>query len=66
MSNYKKDSWSEILDALYWNFISHNYEKIKNNPRMGMVNMSFKRLSSEKLINHKKIADKFIKEKTRI
>ena len=64
MSNYKKGSWSDIVDGLYWNFISKNIQSIKKNPRMGMVTMSFKRLSSEKLKKHKIAAKKFISEKT--
>ena len=66
MSNYKKGAWSIILDALYWNFINKNLKNIKKNPRMGMIKMSFDRISDEKLLIHKKIAKKFINEKTKI
>ena len=65
MSDYKKGKWSEIVDGLYWNFISQNIKTIEKNHRMSMVKMSFNKLTSEKLLNHKKIAQKFIKEKTR-
>ena len=64
MSDYKKGRWSEIVDGLYWNFVSKNINLIKNNPRMSMVRMSLSRLDREKLLNHKKIAKKFISEKT--
>ena len=64
MSNYKKGNWSEIVDGLYWNFVSKNIKSIEKNPRMGMVKLSYKRISIEKLSFHKKIAAKFISEKT--
>ena len=64
MSNYKKGNWSEILDALYWNFISKNFNNISNNPRMAMVKMSYRKLAPEKLQIHRNNAKKFIKEKT--
>ena len=65
MSDYKKGEWSEIVDGLYWNFISKNIKTIEKNPRMGMVRLSLNRISSEKLLKHKIIAKKFINEKTK-
>ena len=64
MSNYKKGKWSEIVDGLYWNFISLNITSIRKNPRMTMINFSFNKIGSEKLKNHIKIAKQFIKNKT--
>ena len=64
MSDYKKGKWSEIVDGLYWNFVSKNMKSIEKNPRMGMVKLSFNKISSEKLQLHKTIAKKFIIEKT--
>ena len=37
MSNYKKDSWCEIWDALYWDFIDKERVFFKKNPRMSMM-----------------------------
>ena len=36
MSNYKKDNWCEIWDALYWDFIDKERDFLKN-PRMSMM-----------------------------
>ena len=54
------------MDKLIFNFINKNLKNIKKNPRMGMIKMSFDRISDEKLLIHKKIAKKFINEKTKI
>ena len=37
MSNYKKDSWCDIWDALYWDFINKERDFFKKNPRMSMM-----------------------------
>ena len=66
MSDYKKGDWSNIVDGLYWNFVSNNIKTIEKNPRMGMIRMSYNRIGSEKIKQHKLIASKFIKEKTSI
>ena len=40
MSNFKKGPWTEIWDALYWNFISKYADHLRKNMRMRfMVNM---------------------------
>ena len=49
MSNYKKDSWSEIWDALYWNFIAKNLQILQKNPRFSLIIGSLKRMPQEKL-----------------
>ena len=64
MSDYKKGKWADIVDGLYWNFISKNIESIGKNPRMSFIKMSYRKLTSEKLKFHKDIAVKFIREKT--
>ena len=50
MSNYKKDKWSKIWDALYWDFIEKHTEKIESNFRMRMmINILNKKSNKEKL-----------------
>ena len=65
MSDYKKGDWSEIVDGLYWNFISKNMHLFDKNPRMGMIKLSLNKMDHAKLIKHQKIAKKFIIEKTK-
>ena len=65
MSNYKKGDWSDIVDGLYWNFIHTNYETLSKNPRMGMVMMSYRKLSQERKVYLLKVANEFIAKKTK-
>ena len=64
MSNYKKGSWSDIVDGLYWSFIHNNKEVLSKNPRMGMVMMSYKKLKEARKDYLLKIANEFIAKKT--
>jgi deoxyribodipyrimidine photolyase-related protein len=64
MSNYKKGSWSDIVDGLYWNFIHTNKDILAKNPRMGMVMMSYRKLKEDRKDYLLKIANEFIAKKT--
>ena len=64
MSNYKKGSWSDIVDGLYWNFIHNNKEVLSKNPRMGMVMISYRKLKEERKDYLLNIANEFIAKKT--
>ena len=48
MSDYKKNDWCLIWDALFWNFINNHKEFFKKNPRMRMLVSSFEKMDSEK------------------
>jgi deoxyribodipyrimidine photolyase-related protein len=62
MSDYKKsEPWCEIVDALYWRFLFKYSYKFEKNPRMMMQINLLNKMPKEKLENHLKIADKFIK-----
>jgi deoxyribodipyrimidine photolyase-related protein len=62
MSDYKKsEPWCEIVDALYWRFLYKYSPKFEKNPRMIMQINLLNKMPKEKLENHLKIADKFIK-----
>jgi deoxyribodipyrimidine photolyase-related protein len=62
MSDYKKNEpWCEIVDALYWRFLYKYSSKFEKNPRMAMQIAILNKMPKEKLENHLKIADKFIK-----
>lgn len=60
MSNYKKDPWCEIWDALYWNFIIKHRELFAKNPRMSMMVMQVNKMSDEKIEKIKCTAEKFL------
>jgi len=37
MSNYKKDDWCDIWDALYWRFVLVHRDQLAKNPRMKLI-----------------------------
>ena len=48
MSDYKKGSWSEIWDGLFWTFMDKQRDFFKKNPRMRMLISSFDKMDSMK------------------
>ena len=48
MSDYKKGSWSEIWDGLFWTFMDKQRNFFKKNPRMRMLISSFDKMDSMK------------------
>ena len=65
MSNYKKGEWCEVLDGLYWSFISDNESFFKKNPRLSIISNSLSRMNPERKKNIFNKANTFIKEKTK-
>jgi len=45
MSDYTKGPWSEVWDALFWRFVHLHREKLRSNPRIGMLAGNFERMS---------------------
>jgi deoxyribodipyrimidine photolyase-like uncharacterized protein len=37
MSDYETGDWVDTWTAAYWDFLKKNYDKLKDNPRMGLV-----------------------------
>ncbi len=60
MSNYKKGTWSDLWDALYWNFIAKNLPLLEKNPRFSLIIGSFKRMSQEKISSLKAQAEVYL------
>ena len=64
MSDYKKGEWTDVLDGLYWKFIDENRQKLKSNPRIGIMT---KMIDSMDIIRKNRIymaANNFLKEHT--
>ena len=62
MSDYKKESWCDIFDALYWRF-NIKYEKvISKNARLSIVGALLRKMSDEKKKGYVKIAEDHIKK----
>ncbi len=60
MSTYQKGTWCEIWDALFWNFVYHHREYIKDNPRLAMTSMYLQKMSASKLKAHLNSATNFL------
>ena len=37
MSDYAKGNWTDVVDGLYWKFIDDERDKLKKNPRLGIM-----------------------------
>ena len=61
MSNYKNDSWCEIWDSLYWNFIKSERDFFKSNPRLAMMIRIYDKMNTEKKNQHQLNAEKYFK-----
>jgi deoxyribodipyrimidine photolyase-related protein len=64
MSNFKKGSWCDIIDGLYWSFIKNNLEYFKTNPRLAVMPRALERLKVERKELIFKASENFLKEKT--
>lgn len=60
MSDYKKGTWQEIWDGLFWRFMHVHRDFFLQNPRLGMLIRTFDGMESSKRINHLANAEKFL------
>jgi len=61
MSDFKSGPWTQIWDALYWRFIYKHRSFFTSNPRLSMMTIHLDRMEKEKLNNHLKLAEDFLK-----
>ena len=59
MSNYKKEQWSNVWDALFWDFIEKHSDKIKSNIRMRMMISLLNKKNTNEIKEIKKISNNF-------
>ena len=59
MSNYKKEQWSNVWDALFWDFIEKNSDKIKSNIRMRMMISILNKKNTKEKKEIRKISNNF-------
>jgi deoxyribodipyrimidine photolyase-related protein len=48
MSDFKKGTWQEVWDALFWRFMHEHRSFFMKNPRLGMLIRTFDKMKSEK------------------
>jgi deoxyribodipyrimidine photolyase-related protein len=60
MSDYKKGSWCNIWDGLYWRFIDKYKGLFAENPRMSMMMRLLEKMDQKKLSAHFKAAEDYL------
>jgi deoxyribodipyrimidine photolyase-related protein len=60
MSDFKKGEWSSILDALFWNFVGKNFDKLQNEGRLGFIGVQYNKMPETKKQNYTKIAKDYL------
>lgn len=61
MSDYTKGTWSDVWDALFWNFIHKHKKYLKENARMNFIVAQAEKMTQEKIHNYEKTAKEFYK-----
>ena len=64
MSNYKRGDWCEIVDGLYWKFMSDNLSFFKSNHRLSILVRSLDKMNKVKKDIIFEKATEFIESKT--
>lgn len=65
-SDYPKDGYEKIWDALYWNFIGEHLDKMRKMGRFGPIQAKFwERKSAEEKKHFREIANNFISKNTK-
>ena len=64
MMNFKKGSWCDILDGLFWRFINNNKKFFKENARLSMMAVILDKMKEEKKLRIFSLAENFIEENT--
>jgi deoxyribodipyrimidine photolyase-related protein len=60
MSDFKKGEWNSSLDALFWNFVSKNFAKLKKEGRLGFIGVQYNKMPDLKKKNYTKIAQEYL------
>ena len=61
MSDYKKGEWCEVMDSLYWTFISKHRSFYGKNPRMSVMVKSLDKMKPAKMSRMMLVAENFRK-----
>ncbi|MFP5040518.1 cryptochrome/photolyase family protein [Parasediminibacterium sp. JCM 36343] len=60
MSDYKKGEWQNVWDGLFWRFMHMHRDFFLENPRLGMLVMTFDKMPSTKQQAHLNNAKQFL------
>ena len=65
MSNYKKGPWCDVVDGLYWKFISDNLDFFSKNPRLSMITRSLQKMDEKRKQRIFSESEKFLSAMTK-
>lgn len=60
MSNYKKEKWCDIWDALFWHFMNKQRTFFLSNPRLGMLIKTYDKMTLQKKQSMEQTFNNFI------
>ncbi|MGA1050431.1 MAG: cryptochrome/photolyase family protein [Minisyncoccia bacterium] len=60
MSDFKKGDWSPILDALFWNFVGNNFDKLQKEGRLGFIGVQYSKMTDVQKDNYSSIAREYL------
>lgn len=60
MSDFKKGEWSPILDALFWNFVGQNFDKLQKDGRLGFIGVQYNKMPETKKQSYAKLAQDYL------
>lgn len=60
MSDYKKEKWCDVWDALFWSFMDKYRDFFLSNPRLGLLIKTYDKMSEEKRNSYKRIKKEFL------
>ena len=66
MMDFKKGDWCDVMDGLYWRFISKNKLFFKNNPRLSLMVKILEKMDDDKKQRIFNAAEKFILKNTNL
>ncbi|MFW6361526.1 MAG: cryptochrome/photolyase family protein [Spirochaetota bacterium] len=64
MSNYSKGEWCDVVDGLYWRFVSLHRPVFETNPRMKLMTSWLDKMDPARYRHLKAFAEDFIKRNT--
>jgi deoxyribodipyrimidine photolyase-related protein len=64
MSDFRRGSWCDVVDGLYWRFVSRHREFFAGNPRLSMMPPAFDRLDGARRQRILAAAEDFLDEHT--
>ncbi len=64
MSDYPGGDWTEVMNGLYWRFVSRHRDLLARNPRLAMITRTLDRMAPDRLRRLFGLAETFIDEHT--